>query len=115
MDVASEDPSGQSAGHASGRFPSGPRGLPLVGDAPVYLADPLKYLLKMRDQYGGIIRLPFGVITMYLVSDPALVEHVLVTDNRSYRKDMYLQRLGREVIGQGLLASEGDFWRRQRR
>lgn len=95
--------------------PPGPRGLPLVGDSLDYMRDPLGYMLRMRRLHGGLVRLPLRVLTPYLVSEPSLIEQVLVTDNKSYTKDMFLRLLGKEVLGQGLLTSEGDFWRRQRR
>lgn len=97
------------------RRPPGSAGYPLIGDAPDYLRDPLDYLVRTRARYGGLARLAIPFYAPYLVSDPALIEHVLVTDNKSYSKDAFLKRLGQEVVGQGLLTSEGDFWRRQRR
>ena len=97
------------------RLPGGPVGLPILGDALTYLRDPMGYLVRIRQKYGAVVRLPLPVYTPILISDPALLEQVLVTDNKSYVKDAFLRRLAREVVGQGLLTSEGDFWRRQRR
>lgn len=97
------------------RRPGGPVGLPILGDALTYLRDPMGYLVRIRQKYGAVVRLPLPVYTPILISDPALLEQVLVTDNKSYVKDAFLRRLAREVVGQGLLTSEGDFWRRQRR
>lgn len=91
----------------SARFPA--------SDVVAYLRDPLGYLLRAREQYGPFARLPLGVVQPLFINDPALIEHVLVTDNRSYSKDYFMRMLSREVVGQGLLSSEGDFWRRQRR
>lgn len=97
------------------RLPPGSAGYPLIGDSLDYLRDPLAYLLRARERYGALTRLPLPYFAPYLVSDPALVEQVLVTDNKSYSKDAFLRRLSKEVVGQGLLTSEGEFWRRQRR
>jgi len=49
-----------------------------------------------------------------LVSHPDLVEEVLVARNQDYVKGPALQRT-RSFIGNGLVVSEGKFWRRQRR
>jgi len=84
-------------------------------DVPRYFRDPLGYLLRVRRDRGPFARLPLGPVTPFLVSDPALIEHVLVTDNKSYKKDLFIQMLAEEAVGRGLLTSEGDFWRRQRR
>lgn len=50
---------------------------------------------------------------VYLISHPDGVQHVLGSAVRNYPKAGY-DRL-EPVIGRGLLASEGDLWRRQRR
>ncbi len=93
--------------------PSAP-GLPFFGNSLSYLRDPLGFLRSMRERHGDIVRLAIGPIEMTLLSHPDLVEDVLVTQNRLWQKDRFLQVL-RPVLGDGLLMSEGDFWRRQRR
>lgn len=99
----------------SAKLPPGPPRRPLFGDMFRYLRDPLGYMLRVRREHGDLVRLPLLALNPYLVSDPDLIERVLIADARSYTKDIFVQRLGREIIGQGLLSSEGDFWRRQRR
>ena len=49
-----------------------------------------------------------------MVNDPELIEAICVTQNRQFHKDRFAQDL-RRVLGTGLLTSDGDFWRRQRR
>jgi len=51
---------------------------------------------------------------LYLLSDPGLIEYVLVENNRNFVKTRILKR-NRRLLGDGLLTSEGEFWRRQRR
>jgi cytochrome P450 len=89
-------------------------GLPFFGNSLPYLRDPLRFLAAMRKTHGDVVRLAIGPIKMTLISHPDLVEDVLVTQNRLFQKDRFLQVL-RPVLGDGLLSSEGDFWRRQRR
>jgi cytochrome P450 len=89
-------------------------GLPFFGNSIDYLRDPLRFLRSMAREHGDIVRLAIGPVKMTLVSHPDLVEDVLVTQNRLFQKDRFLQVL-RPVLGEGLLTSEGDFWRRQRR
>src|SRR5918999_6237299 len=52
--------------------------------------------------------------TFYLLSHPDLIEYVLVENNRNFTKTKILKRNGR-LLGEGLLTSQGEFWRRQRR
>ncbi len=96
--------------------PPGPRGLPWLGIALGYARDPLETIRRLRATYGrGVIRMPLGPVITHLVNEPELIERILVTDSREYRKDAYIRWVGEELLGQGLLTSEGDFWLRQRR
>jgi len=89
-------------------------GLPILGNSLEYLKDPLAFVRRVPRDYGDIAEIRIGNITAYLLSDPDLIEQVLVTDNKSYWKDRFARDLKR-ILGNGLLTSEGDFWRRQRR
>src|SRR5262249_13863192 len=51
---------------------------------------------------------------VYLVSHPDSIEEVLLEKSRHFIKHFAL-RLNPEILGKGLLTSEGDFWLRQRR
>ena len=68
----------------------------------------------MRERHGDVVRVSIGPLQMTLVSHPELVESVLVTQNRLWQEGPLPAGL-RPVLGDGLLSSEGDFWRRQRR
>jgi cytochrome P450 len=94
--------------------PFAPR-LPFLGNAVSYLRDPLRFLQSMRERHGDVVRVMLGPMEVTLVSHPDLVEDVLVTRNKLWQKDKYLQTTLRPVLGDGLLSAEGDFWRRQRR
>jgi cytochrome P450 len=69
----------------------------------------------MRERHGDVVQVALGPLHVTLLSHPDLVEDVLVTRNRLWQKDAYLHQTLRPVLGDGLLSSEGDFWRRQRR
>jgi cytochrome P450 len=89
-------------------------GLPFFGHSLPYLRDPLGFLRATAGRHGDVVRVSIGPLQMTLVSHPELVESVLVTQNRLWQKDRFMRVL-RPVLGDGLLSSEGDFWRRQRR
>ncbi|MCW5732067.1 MAG: cytochrome P450 [Alphaproteobacteria bacterium] len=51
----------------------------------------------------------------FLLNRPDYIEHVLLANHRNYSKSRYHRQILGPVLGNGLLTSEGDFWRRQRR
>lgn len=74
---------------------------------------PLHTLEALRREFGSIVRFPVGGVPGYLVSDPRLIKQVLETDAAHYRKGR-AQRTGTALLGQGLLASEGELHRIRR-
>src|SRR6218665_1340628 len=99
---------------AARRIPPGPKGHWLLGNLPARRADPLSLFLRGRARYGGVVRYPMGPFLMHQLSHPDDVKRVLVDNAQNYQKTALMQRL-RPVLGEGLLLSEGDFWKRQRR
>jgi cytochrome P450 len=94
--------------------PPGPKGTWLAGNLPAFRRGRLDFLTHCAREYGDFVSLRFGPRRIILVSDPAAIEQVLVTDNHNYIKHFAL-RFNPIVLGKGLLTSEGDFWLRQRR
>jgi cytochrome P450 len=74
----------------------------------------LDFLVHCRQEYGDVVFFKFLGVPACLINDPAGLEHVLVTDHQSFTKSMDYRALSR-VLGQGLLTSEGELWKRQRR
>jgi cytochrome P450 len=89
------------------------RHVPFLGSTPFYARDPVGYI-EDTVRLGDIARLQFFGKTISLISDPALVDQVLVKSAPLFQKDMLLRSL-KALLGEGLLTSEGDFWKRQRR
>lgn len=100
---------------ATGKTPPRVPGWPVVGNILEFRRDPLGFLCGVRDRHGDVARLQIGPLRVTLLSHPDLVEDILVTRNKLWQKDKFLQTTLRPVLGQGLLSSEGDFWRKQRR
>lgn len=92
----------------------GPKGLPFIGSALPALREPLPFLLRSRAEFGDVVRFTFGPYVYYMVNDPDVVRHVLVENEKNYTKSRNYIGL-RRVLGDGLLLSEGDHWRRQRK
>jgi cytochrome P450 len=94
--------------------PTGPRGLPGVGALLAFARDPLRFVEEMARRHGDVARFPVAGNTTFLVSHPDAIKQVLVDRAGDEIKDQITRGLVR-VLGHGLLTSEGDVWRRQRR
>jgi cytochrome P450 len=92
----------------------GPSGAPLFGNLFDAWRDPLKLLSDSARDHGNVVRLRFGPYTYVLVSGLSEIQHVLVKNQKNYTKSRSYQGV-KLVLGDGLLTSEGEFWRRQRR
>jgi cytochrome P450 len=97
------------------RVPPGPAGWPLVGVAFEIRSDPLAAMKRYARQYGDTVRLPVGRQTRILLTHPDSIEQVLVIQQGKFHKSELTKLITGRMLGQGLLISEGEFWRRQRR
>src|SRR5579859_7344582 len=76
--------------------------------------DPITFFQKMIAEYGDHVAIRFGPVRYFICNDPEGVRRVLVDNQKNYKKSKSYQAL-KLVLGEGLVTSEGDFWRRQRR
>jgi cytochrome P450 len=77
--------------------------------------DPLRFFQSIATEYGDIVCYRPAPEPAYLINHPDTIRHVLVDNNRNYTKDTYSNRLFGKLVGDGLLTSEGQTWRGQRR
>ncbi len=85
----------------------------LLGAFFQLVADPLAFM-TLASASGPLARVRIFRETLVFVSDPALVHQVLVGQASEMLKDRITQKL-QETLGNGLLTSEGAFWRSQRK
>lgn len=76
--------------------------------------DPLAFLQAAARQHGDIVYFRMGPQDVYFLNHPDHVKDVLVTHHQNFIKGRALQR-SKRLLGEGLLTSEGEFHRRQRR
>ena len=96
------------------KLPPGPKGIPLFGSVFEPKGDSIRYLTKCTREYGDIVFFRFLGVPACYTSRPEYIESVLVTQSNNFVKSKDYRAM-RRVLGNGLLLSEGDFWRRQRK
>jgi cytochrome P450 len=96
------------------RTPPGPKGEPLFGSSRRYAKDPFSFISALEETYDDVVNFDMGPMETYMVTDPTDIERILVSEADSYRKpDFQNDALG-DLLGDGLLLSEGETWERQR-
>lgn len=96
------------------RRPPGPKGLPIVGTSFMASRDSTQLLMRWARDYGDIVYYHFFDFPAYVLFHPQHVEQVLLGKTGNFVKGI-TSRSNPELFGNGLLTSEGNFWRRQRR
>ncbi|WP_137286087.1 cytochrome P450 [Halorussus salinisoli] len=97
------------------RQPRGPTGIPVFGSSLDFAADPLGFMEECAREYGDFARIDTLNREVYLLTDPEGIEYVLTENYGNYRKpDLDGEGLD-GLLGDGLLTSEGDLWRSQRK
>lgn len=71
---------------------------------------------QLLAEYGDVVRLvsPTRPGASYLVNDPEAIRHILIKNHQNYHKGPGFSRV-KMLLGNGIIVSDGEFWRRQRR
>jgi cytochrome P450 len=97
--------------HAHGK---GPQGIYGLRNTLRFAANPLTWLRGMADRYGDLVSTRVLGRPWFMVSHPDDIERILVKEARIMKREDGVEII-RRVLGQGLLTSEGDLWKRQRK
>ncbi len=81
---------------------------------PQFRKNPPEFLQKLSREHGDIVHFRLGPQHVYLVSKPDWIKDILVTNQTNFSKSRFLER-AKVLLGEGLLTSEGEFHRLQRR
>ncbi len=94
-----------------------PGGAPLLGHLQAFKANPLETMAGWWRQHGDALRFRLGPKVIYLLSHPDLAEDILVHHADRFVKVYNPRRPSglALVLGNGLVTSSGDVWKRHRR
>jgi cytochrome P450 len=104
--ITTHTPSPTVPGPAGNRFFG-----PLVAESR---RDPLNFMTRLAREYGDLSSFRIGTERIFFVNHPDYVRDVLVNHYDNFLKGRGKQRAKR-FLGEGLLLSEGDLHRRQRK
>ncbi|MCX5157380.1 cytochrome P450 [Streptomyces sp. NBC_00291] len=93
--------------------PVAPGRLPLLGHALQLWRQPIAFLESLRE-HGDIVRLDIGTWPMHVLTSPEHVHAVLVQQAQHFGRGRIFDRL-RPVFGNGIVTTDGEFHRKQRR
>lgn len=90
-------------------------GTPLSGVWRQFRHDPLALLTRTARDHGDVSQFVMGPMRVVLLAAPHHVQRMFVDNARNYTKRTRGYDALRAALGDGLVTSEGNFWKRQRR
>jgi cytochrome P450 len=94
----------------------GPRGWPLLGNAPDLELDRAHQVFEgWAREYGPLFRFRLGRRTLVGVADPAAIRQILKDRPALYTRTRRISEIFSEATIMGVFAAEGERWKRQRR
>jgi len=81
-----------------------------------FQSNSLEVMMDLFNKHGNIYRVysPYRKTYTYVLSHPDYAKHILVNNQRNYVKGVGIDRV-KILLGNGIMVSEGDYWKRQRR
>lgn len=96
------------------QLPPGPKTIIPLGHLPGFRKDMIGFLGKAAQRYGDIVYFRIGPIRIVLLNHPDHIREVLSVQHDKFVKGRPLE-MAKQLIGDGLLTSEGEFHKRQAR
>ena len=91
----------------------GPRGDFLLGSTLDFKERPLRFIRYMADAYGDVSRFRVGPTYWYLLNHPEDIRDAMTRKSHIFLKPEIAKRLWEKFLGDGLLTTEGETWKRQ--
>jgi enediyne biosynthesis protein E7 len=113
--VPASPESASPASPGRGRVYPGPSPLAVPGLLRKLWFDRLAMLTDAASEFGDVVKFAMGPKTLYFFNHPDHAKHVLADNPLNYHKGLGLAEARRLILGDGLLTSEDEVWKRQRR
>jgi cytochrome P450 len=97
------------------QVPHAPQKLPVVGHMAALMAGaPWDVTERWLRERGPTVRLQIPGASYLVTSDPEFIRHVIVGAADNYVKDLRAMGAFLDILGHGLLTSDGELWKKQR-
>lgn len=93
----------------------GPKNQLIVGNLPKFASDPPNFLLKTAETHGSIATFNLLNQRIILLSEPDYIREVLIKQRNNFPKTPLDRSILGKFLGNGLVTSDGDFHKRQRK
>lgn len=93
----------------------GPRGHWILGSTVAFREDPLVFCLGAQAEHGDLVHFRVAFMDWYLVAHPDQIHEVLVTRADEFWKSKLNKRIFEKFLGNGILSSDGAFWKTQQK
>ncbi|MES2854959.1 MAG: cytochrome P450 [Bdellovibrionota bacterium] len=95
-------------------LPPGPKGIPVFGSALPFANNSLDFLSNLL-KFGDIASFKVMGANYVVVHSPELIQQVLISHAKKYEKNIFLKKIWRPLLGDGLLSSDGETWKKARK
>lgn len=86
----------------------------LLGNMLQLRNERIRFFVNQQNVMGDMYRIKVPTRKVVVLTDPEWIKYVLVDNNKNYTKSFAYDSI-KLFLGNGLLTSEGEFWKRQRR
>ncbi|XP_066494466.1 cytochrome P450 2G1-like isoform X4 [Tiliqua scincoides] len=103
-------------GASKGKLPPGPTPLPLIGNfLQIKSSETLTSLIKLSEKYGPVFTVYFGNRPIVILCGFEAVKEALINKAEEFSGRKTMPTLERTFQGYGVVFSNGDRWKQQRR
>lgn len=76
---------------------------------------PLQFIAMLTKEYGDIVQFPLLNMPVVLLNHPDYIKRVLIDNVSNYDKEVFIYRMLHTIMGEGLITSSGEKWKKRRR
>ncbi|MBK8397678.1 MAG: cytochrome P450 [Leptospiraceae bacterium] len=96
------------------KVPGPPKSHFIFGNLSDFQKNPPEYILNTAKKYGNISAIDLAGFLCVIVNEPEVIKDIMMTNQKQFVK-AHAFRIFKKLLGEGLLTSEGEFHKRQKR